>query len=103
MNEMMKRGEGRGEEPKLTFHTNDLDDESLVVGALFHGYEELAKRDPQIGSKLQLDQIGNGLIEVLGSKRESPLFDPIAGKGRLNWVDGYDGFAPEFRQKLGLK
>lgn len=102
MNAMMERGESTREEPYLWFHATNTDEEALVVGGIFHGYEELMKTDDRLKNRFVHDQLINGLIEVLAQQQENPLYSAVAGETRLNWINGWEGFSPSFRQGLGF-
>lgn len=104
MNTMMKRGETTQEEPLMRFHMTQAVMPALVVGAIFHTYEEMMLRDRRFGM-LERGHLDGALIESLSQIREENiLFDMIAHKNPLglDWVDGWKGFSPQFRKNLGF-
>ncbi len=102
INQMMQRGETTKEEPYLAFHISNIDPQSLVVGAVFHYYEELLIEKGIIDESLR-DKFSYGFIEVLANQRNrNPLWDAIADSDKLNWVDGDDTFTEDFRRSVGL-
>lgn len=100
MSDMMARGETTKDKPYLRFHTTTTDSEALAVGAIFHGYEEMMARHSELGAFFANDQLVNALIEVIDFSDE--LFPALSEKGKLDWIDGYDGFSLQFRNEKGL-
>jgi hypothetical protein len=103
-NQLMTRGEVTKEKPYLSFNQTSTDEEALVVGGIFHIYEEMIRKlehSPLQGIKR--DKLVDALVEIVSGEPESQLFQAIADKDRLNWIDQYKGFSLEFRQSLGFK
>jgi len=95
MNHMMQRGEEiPNQEPFFAFHIAEIDPESLIVGALFHGYGETVH---VLNTHIQSDDVVNGLIEILPNQKRSPLYIPIFDENELNWVWEYVDFSNKFQ------
>lgn len=102
LNGMMARGETTKEEPYVAYHTaktNDL--EALVVGSLFHFYEEHVLAHE--GIPVERGNIEGALIETLSQMPTNPLWGAISERNRLNWIDNWSGFSEDFRNNLGFK
>ncbi|MBP9816666.1 MAG: hypothetical protein KBD05_01405 [Candidatus Pacebacteria bacterium] len=100
MSDKMKRGETTKEKPSLRFHTRTNDPEALAIGTIFHGYEEMMSRHPEFGEIFADDKLVDALMELI--EPESELFEAMAAKDKLDWIDGYPGFSEKFRKSLGL-
>lgn len=104
MNHLMSNGEADPPVvPSLRFNATKTDSmEALVVGAMFHFYEELIMRDPEIASRIPArDLIVDALVESAAQTGyRDPVVDAVRKEDRLNWVNGYEGFTTEFRQSL---
>ena len=101
LNEMMARGETTKEEPYVAYHKARTDDiEALVIGSLFHFYEEHVLKHEDIS--IDRGNIEGALIEVLSTMPNNPLWSAISDRERLNWVDKWPGFSENFRKKLGF-
>lgn len=85
------------------YHRTDTDSKTLVVAGIFHTYEELVKtREGIKGKDVEEDRIIEGLMEIASEYPELGLFSALSRKDGMNWVDNYDRFTPEFRQKNGF-
>lgn len=100
---MMERGETTKEEPYLAYHTTKTDTQALVVGGLFHVYEEMLLRDPNLSDVFRRGQLVDALVEMLAKDRTNLLYDAVVSKSRLDWIGSWEGFTEEFRKANGFK
>lgn len=99
LNGMMHRGETTKLEPYVKFHTKTtVGPEALVVGSLFHFYEEHVLQ--HYGISLDRGVLEGALIETLSLLQDNMLWHFVSAKDQLNWVDGWKGFSKEFRNQL---
>lgn len=107
MKEQMLRGQkpdGERVEPWMAYHTTKTDLKTLVIASIFHTYEEMIKNRPEFRDKsFEQDRITEALMEVASEHRDLGLFDALARKDGMDWVDGYEGFTSDFRHKNGYK
>lgn len=104
-NILMMRGEsneGLKERPYLSFHTSKADDEALVIGGIFHMYEELLLNDQGLKGCVQRDVLLDSMIEVLSMDTQNPLYDAVANPNRLDWIRGWKKFSEDFRTANGF-
>ncbi len=102
MNKMMERGETTQAEPFLAFHKTETDTPALVIGGIFHTYEEMLMRDPKFSGRFKWGQLVDALVETLAEDKTNPLYDAVANKSRLDWIDGWEGFSEQFRKENGF-
>lgn len=95
------------EDGTLTFHTRQVKPRALVVGALFHLYENWVVLNPDFRDLFTPRADGNrivcALIEVLTLRKKNPLYTEVADKDRLNWIEGQELFARQFREQHGFQ
>lgn len=103
MNQQMQKGELlEPQEPYLRYHVDTKSVSARAVGTIFHLYEEWIAQDEGFKGKFQSGEIVNSLVEALSSDQENPLYDEVANKEKLNWIDNDGGFSPLFRHSLGF-
>jgi len=103
MYEGQKPEKKRTQEP-LMYHTTNTETMNLVVASIFHTYEEVAKASPGLkDKKLEEDRIIEALMEVAARHKGSTLFNSLASKSGMNWVDKYPRFSKEFRVRNGFE
>jgi hypothetical protein len=75
----------------LKFHTNCLDNLSLLVGAFIHFYEILIR---ERFTEVPRDLLCDALCEVICILDNTNLiYDEVANPGKLNWIVNYKGFS----------
>ncbi|HKZ34960.1 MAG TPA: hypothetical protein VJ179_03805 [Patescibacteria group bacterium] len=103
---MMKKGEfpeEQRQEPFLRYHTTQTDTRNLIVAAIFHTYEVLAAKREGLEGRFEPDRLVEALMEIASEKKEDGLFNALASKEGMNWVDEYPRFSQEFRRQNGFR
>lgn len=99
---MMSRGETTKEEPWLAFHTKKIDKESLVVGAIIHTSEEYYLAHANVPPTIHRGMIEFAVEEVSSLDPNSPIWQTVSDKNRLNWIDSGNEFSQQFRTRNNL-
>ncbi len=102
----MELGQGRGGAGAYKFHLQEppLNDDALVLGAIFHAYEiQVGVQNPRLVARvkrytgLEKNYILDPLVEeVVTLGPTNPILENVVGNrrhGRLDWVYGYDPFS----------
>lgn len=103
MRGMMKRGEEKDKiEPYLTFQIQrqiTQDPEARVIGALIHFLDEYWLNYAQTPMAIHRGELADALIEALSLNPATKMWDAVSNGNRLDWVNGWQGFSSEFREK----
>jgi hypothetical protein len=95
--------EERGGRPFIGYQNTEADLKTLAVATIFQVYEEMAKASPGFADKeIEPDRIIEALMEVSTMDSDMEVFEILAGKKGMNWVDSNPRFSPEFRKRHHL-